>query len=137
MDHLRPGLGLARGHHDLRGRPADLLRHEGEIAAHESFNYALFDAAETALLGCVYIDPPERAGADGEVSWWVVNALVGSEVEQALDELVPQWIAADWPFQQPRSLAARSPGRTGSPCRPPSDLRGDSDLLKAVRDSHS
>lgn len=83
---------------------ADLLRHEKEIAAHQSFNYALFDAAETALLGCVYIDPPERAGADGEISWWVVDELVDSKVEQALDELVPQWIAADWPFEQPRFL---------------------------------
>ncbi|WP_406016375.1 N-acetyltransferase [Streptomyces sp. NBC_00984] len=83
---------------------ADLLRHEKEIAAHQSFNYALFGAAETALLGCVYIDPPERAGADGEISWWVVDELVGSKVEQALDELVPQWIAADWPFEQPRFL---------------------------------
>ncbi|MFF5484571.1 GNAT family N-acetyltransferase [Streptomyces virginiae] len=83
---------------------ADLLRHEKEIAAHQSFNYALFDAAETALLGCVYIDPPERAGADGEISWWVVDELVDSEVEQALDELVPRWIADDWPFEQPRFL---------------------------------
>ncbi len=32
---------------------ADLLRHEKEIAAHRSFNYALLDAAETVLLGCV------------------------------------------------------------------------------------
>ena len=86
---------------------ADLLRHEKEIAAHQSFNYALLDAAETALLGCVYIDPPERAGADGEISWWVVDELVGSKVEQALDALVPQWIAADWPFEQPRFLGRR------------------------------
>src|SRR4028119_1554921 len=33
----------------------DLARHEAEIEAHESFNYALFDDQETALLGCVYI----------------------------------------------------------------------------------
>ncbi|MFJ9692294.1 N-acetyltransferase [Kitasatospora sp. NPDC101183] len=82
----------------------DLLRHEKEIAAHQSFNYALFDTAETAVHGCVYIDPPERTGADAEVSWWVVADLVGSEVERALDALVPQWIAADWPFRSPRHL---------------------------------
>lgn len=83
---------------------ADLLRHEKEIAAHQSFNYALFDTAETALLGCVYIDPPERAGADGDISWWVVDELVDSTVERALDALVPQWIAADWPFERPRFI---------------------------------
>src|SRR5687768_7277242 len=37
----------------------DLEHHEVEIEAHESFNYALFDAGETALLGCVYIDPAD------------------------------------------------------------------------------
>lgn len=82
----------------------DLLRHEREIAAHQSFNYALFNKDETALLGCVYIDPPERVGSDGEVSWWVVDELVGGDMERALDALVPQWIAADWPFRQPRYL---------------------------------
>ena len=81
---------------------ADLARHEAEIEAHESFNYALFDAQETALLGCVYVDPPEKPGADAEISWWVVDALVGSDVEQALDELVPRWIAEEWPLERPR-----------------------------------
>src|ERR1700754_4079316 len=64
---------------------ADLLRHEKEIAAHESFNYALLDEDETRILGCVYIDPPERAGSDGDVSWWVVDELVGSAEESAVD----------------------------------------------------
>ncbi|MFJ9180468.1 N-acetyltransferase [Streptomyces sp. NPDC102360] len=82
----------------------DLLRHEKEIAAHQSFNYALLDEDETKLLGCVYIDPPERTGADGEIAWWVVDELVGSAEESALDALVPKWIATDWPFQQPRHL---------------------------------
>ena len=80
----------------------DLARHEAETEAHESFNYALFDAAETALLGCVYVDPPEKPGADAEISWWVVDALVGTEVEAALDALVPAWIARDWPLSSPR-----------------------------------
>lgn len=39
----------------------DLARHEAEIEAHESFNYALFDVDETELLGCVYVDPPRRS----------------------------------------------------------------------------
>ena len=38
------------------------------------------------------------------MSWWVVDDLVGSEAERALDAWVPQWIAADWPFQRPRYL---------------------------------
>lgn len=80
----------------------DLAHHEDEIERHLSFNYALLDADETELLGCVYIDPTDRVGADADISWWVVDRLVGSDVEAALDELVPRWIAADWPLSAPR-----------------------------------
>ncbi len=80
------------------------MRHEKEIAAHQSFNHALLDEDETVILGCVYIDQPERTGSDGDVAWWVVDDLVGSDAERVVDALVPQWIAADWPFRQPRHL---------------------------------
>jgi hypothetical protein len=82
----------------------DLARHEAEIERHESFNYALFDTGETELLGCVYIDPPSKAGADAEVSWWVVDWLVGGPVESALDDLVPRWIAETWPLHHVRYI---------------------------------
>jgi hypothetical protein len=82
----------------------DLARHEEEIEAHESFNYALLDAEERALLGCVYIDPAgdDEPGVDAIVSWWVVDDLVGTEVERALDELVPRWLDDRWPFANVR-----------------------------------
>ncbi len=80
----------------------DLARHAAEAERHESFNYALFDAAESELIGCVYIDPPEKFGADAEISWWVRDEYVGSDLEAALDELVPRWIADFWPFAEPR-----------------------------------
>ena len=82
----------------------DLEHHEREIEAHETFNYALLDEDETELLGCVYVDPGEKVGADAEVCWWVVDRLVGTDVERALDELVPRWIAQDWPVEQPRYI---------------------------------
>lgn len=81
---------------------ADLARHAIEMTRNESFNFALFDEGETALLGCVYIDPPERVGADAEISWWVIDALVGTETEQTLDTFVPAWIDQYWPFRKPR-----------------------------------
>ena len=59
----------------------DLARHEREIAAQETFNYAVLDEAEAELLGCVYIDPPEADGvvdAEAVVSWWVVDAYAGA-----------------------------------------------------------
>ncbi len=83
---------------------ADLVRHEREMQARHSFNYAVFNEGETALLGCVYIDPPLRAGADAEIAWWVVDEYCESNLEQRLDRFVPAWISAAWPFRQPRHL---------------------------------
>jgi RimJ/RimL family protein N-acetyltransferase len=83
---------------------ADLARHEVEIEAHKSFNYVLLDAEEKAVLGCVYLDPPEKTGADAEICWWVVDPMVGSELAAALDEFVPRWVARSWPFERPRYL---------------------------------
>lgn len=87
----------------------DLARHADEMTRNESFNFALFDAAETALLGCVYIDPPERIGADAEISWWVINDLMGGEVEKALDAFVPAWIEQEWPLASPRYVGIDLP----------------------------
>jgi RimJ/RimL family protein N-acetyltransferase len=82
----------------------DLVHHEAEAEAHASFNYALFDADESELLGCVYIDPPqdELAGVDAMVSWWVVDDAVGTPLEAALDEAVPAWLDRDWPLRNVR-----------------------------------
>ncbi len=79
----------------------DLARHEAEIAAHETFNYAVLDEAETTLLGCVYIDPPapeSPPGTDAVVSWWVIDEAVGSALEQALADFVPRWLTEAWSF---------------------------------------
>lgn len=81
---------------------ADLARHAREIAAHESFNYAVLDAAETALLGCVYLDPPAESdppGTEAVVSWWVVDAAVGSALDRELAAFVPAWLADVWGFR--------------------------------------
>ncbi len=83
---------------------ADLVQHEVEMAQEISFNYALLDDQETVLDGCVYIDPPERVGADADISWWVVDGLLGSPGASCLDALVPEWIAAAWPFRTPRFI---------------------------------
>ena len=80
----------------------DLLHHEVEIAAQETFNYAVLDAGETELLGCVYIDPPDGScppGTDALVSWWVVDAARGSDLDRALAAAVPGWLADSWHFR--------------------------------------
>ena len=88
----------------FEGDAADLARHGMEMNENRSFNYALFDEEETALFGCVYIDPPERAGADAEISWWVVNDLVDTPLASSLEDIVPHWIERSWPFREPRFI---------------------------------
>lgn len=81
---------------------ADLARHEREMVTGESFNSAVFDADETALLGCVYLDPPEaEVDADLQVSWWLVDDLAGSALDAELATFVPQWVVTAWPFSRP------------------------------------
>jgi hypothetical protein len=82
----------------------DLMRHVEEMERNESFNYAIFDAEETTLRGCVYIDPPEKAGADAELSWWVVEEDRGGPLEDAVRVEVPRWIEREWPFTSPRCI---------------------------------
>ena len=80
----------------------DLARHEAEIAAHEAFNYAILDKGETALLGCLYVDPPEEGsppGTEAAVSWWLVDDAVGTDLEQALGDFVPRWLVEAWGFE--------------------------------------
>ena len=80
----------------------DLAHHEAEIAAHKTFNYAILDAAESELLGCVYVDPPDAnspEGSDAVVSWWVVDRMAESELDRLLAEFVPRWLADAWSFR--------------------------------------
>src|SRR3954465_4786220 len=90
----RPPAGLT-----VEADREDLAHHEREIAAHETFNYAVLDEGETALLGCLYIDPPGPSspdGADAVASWWVVDVCAGSELERTLDAFVPGWLSDTW-----------------------------------------
>ena len=80
---------------------SDLARREAATRRRQSFSYALFDLGETELLGCVHIDPPQGPDAGAEISWWVVDWLVGGVIEHALDRFVPAWIATEWPIARP------------------------------------
>ena len=94
----------------------DLAHHAEEIAARITFNYAVLDADETELLGCVYIDPPDERtpGADAVSSWWVVDREAGGPLERALNELVPGWLAETWGFRAVAFSPSSTPG--ARPC---------------------
>ena len=84
----------------------DLGWHQKEAALRRSFNYAVVDPAGERLLGCVYVDPPEKRGADAEVSLWVRADEEGGGLEDELEAAVREWIASEWPFE-----TVRWPGR--------------------------
>jgi len=80
----------------------ELARHEEDAARGVSFGYALFDAGETELLGAVTVQPGARPSEADDISWWVVDWLVGGPIEAALSAFVPRWIATEWRLHRPR-----------------------------------
>jgi hypothetical protein len=76
----------------------DLGWHQKEFQQRSSFDYAVMSLDERRLLGCVYIDPPEKVGADAEVTFWVRADELATGLEAALEATVRQWVADVWPF---------------------------------------
>jgi hypothetical protein len=105
-----PGAGLAARLDDIPARPGGPGPPEAEIRAHQSFNYGLFDDAETALPGCVYIDPLEKQGADAEISWRLVDGQAGSDLQRALDAPVPGGVPLSGLLPREATSAPTCPG---------------------------
>jgi hypothetical protein len=92
----------------------DLARREADMEQHLSFSYALFDLGETELLGCVHIEPSVELEVGADISWWVIDWLIDSPIEQALDSSVQAWMVADWPISPARyAWQPLKPGRVG------------------------
>ena len=52
------------------------------------------------LLGCVYVDPPEKAGYDAEVWLWVRASELGSGLDAEPYATAPRWVEERWPFRR-------------------------------------
>lgn len=91
----------------LRQNLIDLGWHEKEFQNRSSFAYTMVTPDESQVLGCVYFYPTEKVGYDTEVFLWVREGEVANDLDQALFEVVQQWLASDWPFENPAY-----PGRT-------------------------
>ncbi|MEU8270718.1 GNAT family N-acetyltransferase [Sphaerisporangium sp. NPDC049002] len=109
-------VGLLRGRFPLWGWPKDgltleedlidLAWHQKEALLRNSFNYAIMTPDESRLLGCVYVDPPEKLGADADVSFWVRADQEEPGLEEEVERVVRRWIAEAWPYE-----SVRWPGR--------------------------
>ena len=82
----------------------DLVRHADEMVRHESFNYAIFDRDETALLGCIYVDPPAKVGRRRRDLVVGRRRRGGRRARGGAAREVPAWIAGVWPFDAPRFI---------------------------------
>jgi RimJ/RimL family protein N-acetyltransferase len=80
----------------------DLQHHAHEMEAREGFNFAILDHDETELFGCVYIYPSSEDAADADVSWWLVDAAVATDLERELARALPVWFSEVWGFTAPR-----------------------------------
>lgn len=78
----------------------DLGWHQKEFQLRRSFDYAAMSLDEGRLLGCVYIDPPEKQGHDAEVVLWVRASELHTGLEEDLYATVTEWVGRDWPFQR-------------------------------------
>jgi RimJ/RimL family protein N-acetyltransferase len=77
----------------------DLAWHQKEADLRRAFNYVVVSLDEKRVLGCVYIDPPTKAGIDAEVHLWVRASELGGSLDARLFATVKEWVARDWPFR--------------------------------------
>jgi hypothetical protein len=77
----------------------DLGWHQKEFQLRSSFDYAVMSLDEQRLLGCVYVDPAEKQGAEAEITFWVRADELDTGLESELEATVRQWIAEVWPFK--------------------------------------
>jgi hypothetical protein len=80
--------------------------HQKEAELRRSFNYAVVSLDEKRLLGCVYVDPPEKHGAEAELAFWVRGDEEATGLEEELERAIRAWVAEAWPFTR-----VRWPGR--------------------------
>jgi len=78
----------------------DLAWHQKEGELKHSFNFAVMSRDESRLLGCVYVDPPTKAGFDAEVFWWARQDELANGLEEAIGDAARAWIGAWWPFER-------------------------------------
>lgn len=100
VDHCRtvwPDLGWPAGL-TLEQNLVDLGWHQKEFQTRRSFAYTVVDPAESAVLGCVYVEPTKRRGYDAVVFLWARQSALAGGLEERLYAAVTRWLRERWPF---------------------------------------
>lgn len=72
----------------------DMEMHAREFTDREAFTYSILDGED--VIGCLYIYPDQKGGADAYVSSWVRESR--SEMDTVVWRSVRQWLESEWPF---------------------------------------
>ena len=92
---------------------ADLERHQQEFLDRKAFAYTVVSLDETQVLGCIYINPPQKyshipefveywkeTGSNAVVFMWVRQTEYDKGLDKILFQTVRDWISTDWPFRK-------------------------------------
>lgn len=91
----------------------DLERHQQEFLDRKAFAYTVVSLDETQVLGCLYINPPQKYsqipefveywkknGSDAIVYMWVRQTEYEKGLDSRLFHTVKDWINTEWPFKK-------------------------------------
>lgn len=78
----------------------DLGWHQKEFQMRSSFAYTVVRLDESQVLGCLYINPSDKAGFDAEISLWVRASEVENKLDSILFDSVKKWVSEVWPFKK-------------------------------------
>lgn len=78
----------------------DLRRHELEFTERSAFAFTVLDLDESAVIGCVYFNPPAESTNDVDVHMWVRERDYARGLAQHLHRHVDAWLDTHWPFRQ-------------------------------------
>jgi hypothetical protein len=96
--------GWPREGFTLEENTRDLIEHEREFEARESFAYTVLSLDEVDVLGCVYFNPPADPDADVDVHLWIREREYAGGYALRLHRIVDDWLAGSWPFARVRYL---------------------------------
>jgi hypothetical protein len=100
IDHLRgvfgPSISWPSADLTLEQDLIDLGWHQKEFQIGSSFAYTVMNLDESRCLGCVYVDPSEKAGYDAKVILWVRQSEIRKGLDEKLFSAVKIWLSEEW-----------------------------------------
>ena len=79
----------------------DLEYHETEFNERKSFTYTMRSVDDSRCIGCVYIYPWFRNGADAVVYYWVIDSEKAKGLDEKVGAFLHEWIEQVWPIENP------------------------------------